>query len=295
MPIKLIVSDMDGTLLNENIEISNRSTEAILRAQEAGIEFAIATGRTVDTGYSLVKEQGITCPFIELNGARLFDHEENLQFTRAIEKEDIKTLIDILDDYDVHHEFITQEGTYSNRPLEEYIQSSKVTFQSLNEDLSDEEVTDIISDRLSSLNIRTVDDYDFLYQDTSLDVLKTLANAGDNLSLLHDVQHHIEETMPGLIVTSASTHNIEINNIRANKGQAVAEYAQARGYSASEVITIGDNINDLTMLRWAEHSYAVANGHSQAKKAARYGAPSHVDDAVAQVIERVLDGKSFQF
>jgi len=286
---------MDGTLLNENIEISDRSIEAIVRAQDAGVEFAIATGRTVDSGYSLVKERGITCPFIELNGARLFDAEENLQFTRAIENDDIKMLIDILDDYDVHHEFITQEGTYSNRSLDEYIQSAKAVYQSLNKDLSDSEVTEIISDRLSSLNVKTVDNYSFLYQDTSQQVLKTLANAGDDLSVLSDISEHIKKEMPELIVTSASTHNIEINNIRANKGQAVAEYAQARGYKASEVITIGDNINDLTMLHWAEHSYAVANGHAQAKKVARYQAPSHTEDSVAQVIERVLDGKSLQF
>jgi len=286
---------MDGTLLNENIKISDRSIEAITRAQDAGVEFAIATGRTVDSGYSLVKERGITCPFIELNGARLFDGEENLQFTRAIENDDIKRLIDILNDFDVHHEFITQEGTYSNRSLDEYVQSAKAVYQSVNKDLSDAEVTEIISDRLSSLNVETVDNYNFLYQDTSQQVLKTLASAGDDLAVLRDVSEHIEKEMPELIVTSASTHNIEINNIRANKGQAVAEYAQARGYKASEVITIGDNINDLTMLRWAEHSYAVANGHAQAKKAARYSAPSHVDDSVAQVIERVLDGKSLQF
>jgi HAD-superfamily hydrolase, subfamily IIB len=83
---------MDGTLLDEKIEVTNRVTEAILRAQDAGIEFAVATGRTVESGYSLIKERGITCPFIELNGARYFDENEKLQYTRDMKKMMLKHL-----------------------------------------------------------------------------------------------------------------------------------------------------------------------------------------------------------
>lgn len=295
MSIKLIVTDMDGTLLNENIEITNRATEAIFRAQNAGLDFAIATGRTVDSGYSLAQEQGITCPFIELNGARLFDRNEELQFTRAIDKDNTKSLVDILEHYGLHNEFITQDGTFSNKSLENYIESFKAVFQSINKSLTDAEATKIIQERLSSLNLQTVDNYDFLFQDPSVQVLKTLVNADKDLSILDEIQYDIEAELPDLIVTSASTHNLEVNNIHANKGRAVAEYAASQGYKASEVITIGDNINDLTMLEWADHSYAVANAHAQAKEAATYAAPSHMDDAVAQIIDRVLDGKSLRF
>ncbi len=295
MSIKLIVTDMDGTLLNENIEITPRATEAIFRAQEAGLDFAIATGRTVESGYSLAKEQGISCPFIELNGARLFDREENLQFTRAIEKEETKELIGIIENYGIHNEFITEDVTYSNQSIEDYVTAFKSVFQSINKSLTDEEAIEKIKDRLNNLNVQTVDDYSFLYQNPNIQVLKTLLNADENSKVLAEIQHTVEETLPSLIVTSASSNNIEINNKMANKGQAVAEYAASQGYKPSEVITIGDNLNDLTMLEWAEHSYAVSNAHPRAKQAATYQAPSHTEDAVAQVIERVLDGKSLRF
>lgn len=49
------------------------------------------------------------------------------------------------------------------------------------------------------------------------------------------------------------------------------------------------------MLEWADHSYAVSNAHPRAKKVATYQAPSHKEDAVAQIIERVLEGKSLRF
>lgn len=295
MAIKLIVTDMDGTLLNENIELSDRAAEAIVRAQNAGLDFAIATGRTVDSGYSIVKERGITCSFIELNGARMFDENEELQFTRAIDKDMTKSLIDIFGEFDLHNEFITHDNIYSNKDLEDYVKSFKAVFQSINKTLTDEEATRIVKDRLQTFNIQTIDDFRFLYEDPSVQVLKMLANATEDVSLLTDLKRKVEANIENVIVTSASTHNLEINHISANKGQAVSEYAAARGYKPSEVITIGDNINDLTMLEWADHSYAVANAHEQAKKTAKYLAPSHVDDAVAQIIDRVLNGKSLRF
>lgn len=295
MAIKLIVSDMDGTLLNENVELSDRAAEAIFRAQRAGLEFAIATGRTVESGYSIVQEKGISCPFIELNGARMFNEREELQFTRPIAHENTKTLIEILDSYDVHNEFITEDGIYSNKSLDDYVEAFKGVFQSINQSLGDEEVTQIVKERLQNFDIEMVDDYGFLYQNPDINVLKMLANATDDVSILAEIRKEVELNVDNIIVTSASTNNLEINHVRANKGQAVSEFAAAKGYKPNEVITIGDNINDLTMLEWAEHSYAVANAHPKAKQVAKYSAPSHADFAVAQIIERVLDGKSLQF
>src|SRR5690625_1202699 len=107
---------MDGTLLDEKIEVTDRVTEAILRAQDAGIGFAVATGRTVESRYSLIRARAITCPFIELKGARYFDENEQLQYTRDMKKNDVETLIPILEHYPVHHEFLAQDGAYSKRP-----------------------------------------------------------------------------------------------------------------------------------------------------------------------------------
>ncbi|HLR91456.1 MAG TPA: HAD family hydrolase [Atopostipes sp.] len=295
MSIKLIVTDMDGTLLDENIEITDRVTKAILRAQDAGIEFAVATGRTVESGYTLVKEKGITCPFIELNGARYFDEKETLKYTRDIEKDDVEGLIEILEHYDIHNEFVTQDGAYSKRTLEEYVMVFKSVFKNINREMTEEEAREYAQHRIDHFNLQTVTDYSFLHEEPEYQVLKTLAHAHEDLPLLNEVKTTIEKELPDLIVTSASTFSLEINHIDANKGRAVADLARERGYSADEVITIGDNINDLTMLEWATHSYAVANGHQKAKDAAAYLAPSHADFAVAQIIERVLDGKSLRF
>lgn len=284
---------MDGTLLNENVEISDRAIDAIERTQKAGIEFMVATGRTVEHGYSLLKERGITCPFIELNGARFFNQSEELQYTRQMEKEDVSSLIEILDFYDIHNQFITQEGSYSNRTIEDYIESLRLSYKSINKSLTEEEATEQVINNMGHINL--VDNYNFLFEDTEIQVLKTLANAQKDLNLIKKVQKTIEAELPELIVTSASDYNIEVNHIQANKGYAVAEYAQQQGYTPDEVITIGDNLNDITMLEWSNNSYAMANAHVEAKRVATHSAPSHVDDGVAQIMERVVAGKELVF
>lgn len=295
MSIKLIVSDMDGTLLDENLEITDRATEAILAAQDKGIEFAVATGRTFEFGYSLVKEKGIRSPFIDLNGARLFDENEVLQFTHKINNSDLKTLFQIMDYYDVHNEVITENRIYSDNSLEEHLVSYKEVFKDINKSITEEEVTKYVLNHLNEHKIHQINDFNLLLDDSDVQILKVLLNSHENPKVLQDIKTEILQNSSNLIVTSASNFNLEINHIQANKGQAVSDFAQMRGYKADEVITIGDNINDLTMLEWASHSYAVDNAHKLAKKAATYSAPSHEDEAVARIIEKVLAGDRLSF
>lgn len=67
--MKLIASDMDGTLLNENGEISEANAEAVKIAVEKGIEFIVATGRSYHAANIPLQAAGITCPVVSLNGA----------------------------------------------------------------------------------------------------------------------------------------------------------------------------------------------------------------------------------
>lgn len=183
LSIKLIVTDMDGTLLNGNIEMTDRAAEAVYRAQEAGLEFAVATGRTVQSGYSIVKKKGITCPFIELNGARMFDEKEKLQFTRAIGRDETKLLIDIIEKYGIHNEFITEDATFSNKSMEDYLEAFQAVFKDINRSLSEEDFLKMMQERFQDIDVQTVDDYNFLYQDPNIQVLKLLVNAVEDVSV----------------------------------------------------------------------------------------------------------------
>ena len=82
--IKLIASDMDGTLLNDKMEVSDENAQAIRDAQAAGIEFMVATGRGVTEATPLLAAQDLKPAFITLNGAMVFDEAGELVVTIPI-------------------------------------------------------------------------------------------------------------------------------------------------------------------------------------------------------------------
>ena len=71
--IELIVSDMDGTLLNEKMKVSETNAKAIKAAIDKGIHFMFATGRGFTEAQPLLQEVGINCSFITLNGAQVYN------------------------------------------------------------------------------------------------------------------------------------------------------------------------------------------------------------------------------
>ena len=73
--ISVIASDMDGTLLNEEMQISPGNAAAIKKAQDAGVHFVVATGREYREAKPLLETYGLSVPLITLNGAAIFDTE----------------------------------------------------------------------------------------------------------------------------------------------------------------------------------------------------------------------------
>lgn len=71
--IKLIASDMDGTLLDAHMSVSPENAEAIRFANDAGVEFMVATGRNYQEARAALDEVGIDCAMITLNGAQVLE------------------------------------------------------------------------------------------------------------------------------------------------------------------------------------------------------------------------------
>lgn len=288
--IKLIVSDMDGTLLSENLDISIENSRAIHQAQEAGIHFMIATGRTHHSGYNIAKEAGIRCPFIALNGAEFYDEHENLKYTRHIEKDMMLSLAHFLNDKGAHTELITPQATYTKRSPEDYIEALMEELSLINEGFDRQEALRYFERHRDSLHLKHVNHYEHLLNKSGEPILKVLVNSRDQEEL-KEIKAKVEAEFPDLIVTSASPRNLEINTKQANKGYAVAEYAKSLGLSADEVATVGDNLNDKTMLSWAKYGFAVENAIPAAKEAANYQTVHHRDHVIADIVSRIFAGE----
>ena len=276
--IKLFASDMDGTLLNPRHTISTFTAQAIRTLQQSGVEFLIATGRDYQSAKALLKPHQIDCHFINLNGALICRSDGTIVKTHAIPQETYEKIINFLEKQRIVYSMSTASDFYlSNKEL--YIQRS-LYFRS-QEGMDDQHTRAQIEAHLS--HAKTINRYRYHKEDPAL---KMMIISQDQTIL--DLCRNFLETLDVIDITSSGEDNLELTHKNAQKGIALLEYCQENHYKMEEVITIGDSLNDRSMLKLFDHSYAMANASPTVKKIAKYEAPSHAEDGVAQIIYQVL-------
>ncbi|PRY83667.1 Cof-type HAD-IIB family hydrolase [Alkalibacterium olivapovliticus] len=291
--IKLIVSDMDGTLLNERMEIPTATVSLIKRAQERGIHFAVATGRDYPLAAPLLKEQMVLCPLIASNGAQYFDGSGRNLYNIGLEKKTVRDMLSICSKYDgLHEELMTSNGIYSNN-IDQREELVATMLSSTNPDISFEEALEIAKDKIEEMDIKFVHDYSEVIDDNSLVILKVAVHSMEGQNVLGPLKKELYDSISNLAITASSTKNLEINHLGAQKGLAVARLARDLGLKRDQVMTIGDNINDISMLEWAKYSVAMANGEDEVKAVANYETASNRQNGVGDAISRVLSGKIY--
>lgn len=284
--IKLIASDMDGTLLDSKMSISTDNASAIREANRLGIEFMVATGRAYTEAKPALEEAGIDCAMITLNGAQVFDKLGNSLFTAGIEKQKAYAIIDILEEKDIYFEVSTNKGIFSQqqeRRIENFASHIATTMPHLTYKVA----IAMAAAHLSLLAITYVDDIRAVIEKEDIEVLKIIGFSMDGPKVLGPASLNIEK-LEDLAITSSAQNNIEINHVHAQKGIAVARVAKERGISAEDVMTIGDNFNDVSMLQWAGVSFAMGNAELEVKDEAKYTTSTNLENGVGEAILRAI-------
>lgn len=285
--IKLIASDMDGTLLDAHMSISTENTEAIRMANELGIEFMVATGRNAQEARAALDEAGIDCAMITLNGAQVFDRSGKSLFTVPIPSPQAMTVMDILDANGIYYEVATNQGLYSEsqpKRIESFASSIATHMPHLTYKMA----IAMASANLELLHITYVDSIRELLLDDKFEVLKIICFHTEGPRILGPVGKEISN-LGELAVTSSGQNNLEVNHKNAQKGIAVAHVAHERGITLDEVMTIGDNFNDVSMLQTAGVSFAMGNAEIEVKDYAKYLTDTNLESGVGKAILRAIN------
>lgn len=278
--IKLFVSDMDGTLLNGNHEISSRNAEAIRALQSNGVEFMIATGRTIFGTLPLLQQHDLTAHLVNLNGAAIYDEHHRLTASLPMHHPTVEEIFNFAETYQLDYSILTDTKSYV-LDVDKYIENLKrfIPLPSKDNALSSGHFFEGINDF-----VRPLSTFNF---DGEEQILKLMIYGPNNTSSLARLRSHFD-SFSEVDITSSAFDNLEITNAHAQKGLAVEAFAKQHGYTMDEVATIGDSLNDRSMLRMAKYSYAMENAPDEVKAMARYAAPTNTEDGVAIVIERLL-------
>lgn len=291
--IKLISSDMDGTLLDSYRQITPINIEAIKKAQENGINFIINTGREYPNARALVESAGLKCDLICSNGSCAFDKDGNLLFEHEIDKETIRKIFDAFNEYSMEPSLYTTEGRISLLPLEErkiytrdvFIPAIQVNHPDMEYTLDDfRELVD---------NVIFVDGQEALLNSDHR-ILKISSNSTDH-EALKKLRVELEK-IPGLAVVSTVPTDIEITSVHAQKGSTLLDYAKRDGLTPDEIVAIGDSENDYFMLSIPGiHSVAMENACDMIRNICVYQTRANTRDGIAYIINCILaDRENFK-
>ncbi|WP_338211215.1 Cof-type HAD-IIB family hydrolase [Lactiplantibacillus paraxiangfangensis] len=285
--ISIIASDMDGTLLNNEMTVSDFNADAIRQAQQQGVHFIVSTGRRYSEAQPLMAAQGITAPLITLNGAEVYDASGKMLDMVPITKTVSRAIFHTLISRGYYFEVVGNDGIYSNNKAKRIEQIAHL-LTNLNPDTSFKIAVTLASARLELMDINYVDNYDELLNDPTKHVMKIITFSQEGPAKLKPLSDELLAKHSSLKITSSSRSNIEINNINAQKGIAVERYANMLNTPMTDVMAIGDNNNDVSMLKVAGVSYAMGNGTNEVKQLANRVTDTNVNDGVGKAILEVL-------
>ena len=283
--IKLIATDMDGTLLNAAHEISQENQEAIKFAQEHGITVVIATGRAFYEANTPVAETDLKVPYICLNGAEVRDETFNIMSTSHLNHSLVSKITSTLKEKDIYYQVYTNRGIYTENPqrdLEIYIDIAERAGQKADV----EKIENSIQKRIDNGTLKIVDNYDKIEDIPGELIMKILAFDSD-LGKIDLVGQELAQS-PNLAVSSSSRGNLEITHSDAQKGIALSTIAKQLGIDLKDVMALGDNLNDVSMLERVGYSVAMDNAAPEVKTVAKYVTDSNENSGVGKAIMKFL-------
>lgn len=284
--IKLIASDMDGTLLNDDHMISEENLKAIRKAQEMGRHFTIVTGRYYGAVKSYLEECNLKCECILSNGAEYRDVNGNIIESVYMNKESVKIAFNILSEAGLCIQLMTNNGSYiTNKESDKKAIIDR--FKLFNPTMTEEEVKKFVAKFHKERGMKEIDNiYEIL--ESNVEILKIVTFDNDE-NLIAALKEKLRESTSDLAVASTFSNDIEISDIKAQKGLILAKTIKKMGIDKSEVIVIGDSFNDYSMFTEFENSYAMENAIPEIKEIAKYITDTNNNDGVAKAIYKALE------
>lgn len=283
--MKLIASDLDGTLLNNNHKVSEANVRAIQKAMDKGIKFVVVTGRSYDAANMPIKEVGITCPIITLNGASSFDINGKVLRDIPMDRLVCKKVYTACQNGEMYTEFFTNKGLLSFG-RDSFIDRMTRWWKTVNPNFTDEEINQKIEQRFQDESVQFIESYEQLEAIDDLKIYKLLSFADDEERHQQVYNELIDET--GVVITSSGYLNLEFNHPEAIKGLALAELAKSMGIEMKDVMSMGDNLNDKSMLEMAGRGVAMGNADKEILGICKFHTKTNEEDGVAFAIEEML-------
>lgn len=261
--IKVVVADLDGTLLDASHRVSNFTQEVVRKLRNQGKIFIIATGRHRQDISPMVRHVGSRIFTITSNGASIHDTEGKLFHRENIKAVVVRKILALTNDYSVHRNVYCGDHWYAeadNKRLLALHEESGFYYQ-----LAD----------FSAINHSTVPKIFFLADNR---------NRAELLEIESVLRQHCGHDIN---LTFSLDHALEVMAKGVSKAQALQRVLDHQAHKPEETMGFGDGMNDLEMLQLVGHPVLMANAHANLKRSIEQYqlAQANSDDGVAHFLK----------
>ncbi|MBK5072671.1 HAD family hydrolase [Budviciaceae bacterium CWB-B4] len=266
MSLKMVVTDLDGTLLTSTDRLTQASVNAFVSLKQQGILPVVATGRMLSEAQFAVEGIGATNYFMGMNGAQTVNLQtQETIYQKTLDLTTAQTLTDILDELGVFYQIYSHTSVYTRQHWLSDMSASGMKAEYIRRFAS------------SILPFSQVDE---------LGAVKMFVICKDA-----DKQQVMRERLAALesvILVSSYPNYFEILPKGLNKGDALLRLCSHLGIALHEVAAIGDSDNDIEILSQAGVAIAMGNAYQRVKEVADHIAPSNDDDGVAYALTHII-------
>jgi Cof subfamily protein (haloacid dehalogenase superfamily) len=262
MKYKMLVIDMDDTLLTDDHKISEENKEMLLKAQEKGVYVILASGRPTPAMTAYAKELQMDSYMISYNGAVVTDlKEDKILFEQTLTQEQIHEL----------YEYSLKSKTHIITYLDGKV-VSETSSEYIDIELS---ITGLVHNKVS--------DFKAAVQSSAVKCILL-----EEPSYLKEVEKDLKKAMPHLSVSMSKPFFLEVAQNGIDKGASIKLLAEKLNILQSEIIAVGNAGNDLTMIEYAGLGVWVDNVDPELRHKADVIVASNNNHGVAEVVRRFI-------
>ena len=256
MEIKIIFSDIDGTFLTNNHEVTEKTQKAVKSLLAQNKKFVLVSARMPEAIYPITEKIGVKIPVISYNGALILTEDEKILNDKKILAVDAKNILSEMfkgwEDISV--------GYYSGR---------KWFVQKIDERIEYE---------IKSTKVQAeIKNFDELIEKN---ILPNKIFVRCDPSICAEMEFELGKKFKNLNVVRSAPHLLEVMDKSVSKAEGIKILLNHYGASKDEAIAFGDNYNDIEMLKYIPRSVAMANAPDGVRKYARFITDSNDDSGI---------------
>lgn len=277
MTIKVIIMDIDGTLVNSEKKLTQKTKEALIKAQELGIKVILASGRPTKGMFGLAKELEMDKHdgfLVSYNGSQIIDCQTNeILFNQPLSIEEGKAILEHMKNFQVYPMLDKGDYMHLNNVFAPLIHVSGEPFNVIEYEA-----------RGGGFKLCEHDDLSE-YLDWEINKILT-AGEPDYLQEVGEQLGAPFKDQLSCMFTSAFYYEFTAKGI--DKANALNEVLIPLGYSQEEMIAFGDGMNDLSMIEYCGIGVAMANAVQPLKDASSYITTSNDEDGIAVALKHYI-------